>query len=63
MFALFSLSYRKKEKRTKYPRKSIEFEIRKISEYIWRRNEIRDTFNRELNSTESRSNRKLSFKW
>lgn len=23
MFALFSLSYRKKEKRTKYPRKSI----------------------------------------
>lgn len=34
MFALFSLSYRKKEKRTKYPRKSIEFEIRKISEYI-----------------------------
>lgn len=24
MFALFSLSYRKKEKRTKYPRKSIE---------------------------------------
>lgn len=24
MFALFSLSYRKKEKRTKYPRKSID---------------------------------------
>lgn len=62
MFALFSLSYRKKEKRTKYPRKSIE-KIRKTSEYIWRRNEIRDTFNRELNNTESRSNRKLSFKW
>lgn len=24
MFALFALSYRKKEKRTKYPRKSID---------------------------------------